>query len=198
MAAGTSSTSPAGPARAAGGTRSPWRRRRSECPGHSARDPPSHRPKPGSGDTDTTRIVAAEQTRQAGGSGLEAGGKERAGRARGAGGAGGTHAGPQVPSRGRQQLQGRTGAGEPIRARQAAQHRLGVRQVPDHDAEARARLRGERKPVSEAAPRLAPSPIPRDGSPSSPRAADDPSLGGMSSCAASSSASPPPAGQGPA
>lgn len=41
---------------------------------------------------------------QAGGPGLEAGGAERAGRARGSGSASGTHAGPHVPSRGRQQL----------------------------------------------------------------------------------------------
>lgn len=76
------------------------------------------------------------------GLGWRPGGAERAGRARGAGGAGGTHAGPHVPPRGRQQLQGRAGAGEPLGARQAAQHRLGVRQAPDHEAEARTRLRG--------------------------------------------------------
>lgn len=51
------------------------RRRRTQCPGDSARDPPSLGPKPGLGDTETARIVAAEQTGQAGRPGLEARGR---------------------------------------------------------------------------------------------------------------------------
>lgn len=57
-------------------------------------------------------------------------------------GAGGTHAGRHVPPRGRQQLQGRAGAGKQLGPPQTAQHGLGVGDGPGHQAQPRARLRG--------------------------------------------------------
>lgn len=109
-------------------------------------------------------------------------------------GAGDTHAGRHIAPRGRQQLQGRADAGEQLGARQAPQHGLGVREAPRHQPQPGARLRGP-DGVREARARDTRPPT-RAGPRASPRAAAGPSSGGRSSCAASSSAFPPPAGQG--
>lgn len=71
-----------------------------------------------------------------------------------------THACPNIPRHSRQQLQRRAAARNPLGALQAAQHRLGLRDVPGHLAEPRARLRGPT--IRDGAPGcLAPQPAPR-------------------------------------